>query len=52
MCSFGNESDKVYDDLDGINDMKTLPKEAFFGHEEDLYVWSGGNFPNLKTAIV
>ncbi|KAI0534959.1 hypothetical protein GGR58DRAFT_28125 [Xylaria digitata] len=50
--SFGKDSDKVYDDFSGINDVKIRPKESFIGHPEDPYVWSGNISPNLKTAIV
>ncbi|CAD0106836.1 unnamed protein product [Aureobasidium uvarum] len=50
---FGEHTDKVFDDLDGVDELIGLPKEAFHKNVDEIVINAGTNASGVvKTAIV
>lgn len=50
---FGNHSDKVYDDWDGVDELLTLPDHAFHRNVDQLVLGAGAKHADvLRTALV
>ncbi|KAJ5290922.1 hypothetical protein N7478_000173 [Penicillium angulare] len=50
---YGNKSDKVYDDWEGVDELLTLPDHAFHRNVDQLVLEAGAKYADvLKTALV
>lgn len=50
---YGNKSDKVYDDWEGVDELLNLPNHAFHRNVDQLVLDAGTKYADvLKTALV
>lgn len=50
---YGNKSEKVYDDWDGVEELLTLPDHAFHRNVDQLVLEAGAKHADvLKTALI
>ncbi|KAJ5900015.1 hypothetical protein N7495_004759 [Penicillium taxi] len=49
---YGRQSDKVYDDWDGVEELLNLPDHAFHRNVDQLVLAAGETHAEIKTALV
>jgi hypothetical protein len=49
---FGEASEKVYDDLDGVDELVNLPDHAFHRNVDQVVLEAGEKDGVVKTALV